>query len=275
MKPQEELKYLKGFIQLSKEQATKRDLLEEFIDSKDKVLLLDADSLLYNVVHFHRDKDTREDLEHQYEDFHSQVREIALRIEADGFEVGKIIYFFTTCKNNFRYKIYPEYKANRKDQDPELRHLVSLFKHYTIQMLESENSRVFYSDEYEADDLICEFARDFKNNSIVCSIDKDLRQIPTGHFDYYRVKTGEQDENGYDVKDYKGWSYTTPQEGYDMLLKQLLIGDIADNIEGVKGIGKVKAEKIVQGTNFEKLLKVAREYKDMERLRMNINLMKL
>ena len=272
MNPQTELKYLECFKNPTKEQADKKQMLEEFISTREKYILLDADSLLYNVVHFHRDKDTIEDLEHQYEDFLSQKRAIVNKIEEDGFNSSELVYYFTMCKNNFRYNIYPEYKKKDKP-DEEMRALVSVLKYYVIQMLETEGNQVKYSDTLEADDLISIDARQLE--SIIVSLDKDLKQISGAHFDYYKQKTGEQDAEGFDLREFRGWSYTTPQEGYDMFLKQMLIGDTADNIKGAKGVGKVGAAKLVTGSNFEKLLKVARKYDSIERMRLNVQLMRL
>jgi len=269
---QDELNYLRTFIKLSENDAVKRDCLEQFLNGSSKVLLLDADSLLFNVVNFHENTETENDLELQYDDFHSQVRAIVNRIEDDGVNVDNVLYFFTTCSKNFRKEIYPEYKANREFTPTVAK--VSLLKYYTISMLESEGEYVGYSDTLEADDLIKE-AVELMDNTIVCSIDKDLKQLVTAHFDYYRVKIGE-DEEGNAIRDYRGWSYTTPQESYDMLLTALLVGDTSDNIQGIKGIGVKKAEKLLkEKSNFVKLLSVARQYNDFKRLRMNLNLIKL
>ena len=111
---------------------------------------------------------------------------------------------------------------------------------------------------------------------IVCSVSiKTYDKYLACHFNYYKVKVG-VDEFGEPVRDFKGFSYTTPQEGRELLLKQLLEGDTSDNIKGVKGIGKVKAEKALKGkSEFIQLLTVARLYNDMERLRTNLKLMKL
>jgi len=273
MKLRNDLEYLHGLIELTEEQANERNLLEHSFSNLDKVLLIDADSLLFNVVNFHKDKETEEDLELQYEDFHTQVRSIANRIEDDGFNVEEIIYFFTTCKNNFRKEINPEYKANRP-QD-KTRFLVGLLKHYTIQMLEDEMSDVKYSDTLEADDLIAQ-ATYFYDNAIIVSIDKDLKQLEGIHFDYYKLKTGEIDELGNELREYKGWTYTTKQKGFNLLLYMLLMGDKADNIKGVDGIGIKTAKKILDNrNNFGKLRTVIEKYNDINRLRNNIKLIKL
>ena len=272
MTPKQELEYLKGYIKLSEREAVKRDLLEGFLSNRDKVLLLDADSLLFSVCHYHLDKE--QDFNLMYDDYHTQLRSIVNAIEDEEFNVEQIVHFFSTCTNNFRYEIYPEYKSNR-ERTP-LTELVYLFKGWVIDELRNDGEYVSTSDKYEADDLIAQAVEVMEEHyPIVASIDKDLKQIPCCHFNYYKVKVG-VDEFGEPVRDFKGFSYTTPQEGRELLLKQLLEGDTSDNIKGVKGIGKVKAEKLLKDkSEFVQLLNVARAYNDMKRLRTNIKLMKL
>jgi 5'-3' exonuclease len=271
MKLQEELNYLKGFIKLSERDAVKRNLLEAFLSERNKCLLLDADSILFKVAHYHQEE---QDFEVMYEDYHTQVREIVNTIEEDNFVIDNVIHFFSTCSNNFRYEIDSSYKANR-EKTP-LTEIVKHFKWYVISVLESEGEIVKYSDTLEADDLIAEAVEVLEQHyPIVASIDKDLKQIPCAHFDYYKKKIGE-DEQGNVLTDFRGFSYTTPQEGYEMLLEALLIGDTSDNIKGVKGIGKVKAKKLLkERNNFGKLRAVVEAYGDSKRLRNNIKLMKL
>lgn len=274
MKLQEELSYLKGFIKLSERDAIKRDCLEQFLSTRNKIALLDADSLLFNVCNFHLGKETENDFELMYDDYHTQLRTILNAIEEDGFIIDSTIHFFSTCSKNFRYEIYPEYKANR-ERTP-LTSMVYHFKHYVISVLESEGEQVRYSDTLEADDLIAESVELLEENyPIVLSIDKDLKQLPCCHFDYYKIKVG-LDEFGEPVRAFRGFSYTTPQEGREMLLKQLLIGDRVDHIEGVKGIGPKKADLLLKDKNeFGQLRAVYEAYNDVKRLRTNLQLMKL
>ena len=272
MTPQQELNYLKGFVKLSEQDAVKRNTLEGFLNSPSKVLLLDADSLLFKIANYSLGTDEETDLEKQYQDYHAQIRAIALEIEQDGVYVDKVVHYFTTSKNNFRYSIYPEYKANRKALDEKTRNLlahVSLLKHYIIAMLESKDELVRQDDMYEADDLIgfdCEVLD--TNSSIICSIDKDLRQLEGFHFDYYR-KDGQ----------YKGWQYVSKEKGYNNFLKLLAMGDTADNIIGLKGIGEKRAEKMLDSTELANLVKVARKYVEtdgnLERFKMNYKLIRL
>ena len=269
MKPQQELEYLKDFIELTEHQAQKRNDLERFLYRYNKTLLIDADSLLFNVAHFHLDDAS--EIDDNYEEFLSQAREIANHIEDNGYEIEDMVYFFTTCKNNFRKDLDPNYKANRPVN--EITKFVKELKNYTILRLEDEGVKVHYSDTLEADDLIRpESSRD----TIICSIDKDLKQIEGCHFDYYKKKTGDIDEFLEPIKAYKGFTFTTKQEGYEMLLNQLLVGDTSDNIKGVVGVGKVKAKKLLDGrNNFGKLRAVYEAYNNRKQLETNIKLMKL
>lgn len=287
--PKEELKELKSYIKLTNEQAEKRDLLEKFFKFRDKVLYLDADSLVFHAVYkcveYSELKDAlsrlcREDVEEYIikvaiDRFDEQLLKIMTYMEESEINIVRTIYFFTTCKNNWRNEIDPTYKADRKKTN--IVKWVGKVKEELINQLKNGGQIVFHSDTLEADDLISELVRDSprKDRIIVGSIDKDLKQLPCCHFDYYQKKIYDE-ETGEEFKHYKGFSYTSPQEGYDMLMEMLLIGDSVDNIKGVKGIGPKKAKKLLEDkNNFTKLVAVARAYNDMDRLRTNIKLMKL
>ena len=267
MKPQDELNYLSSFIKLAKDQAIKRDSLERFLLDKSKTLILDADSLLFNAVHGCTDEDF--DLDQNYTSFIKQVNSIIDSIESDGFFVDSVVYCFTTCKNNFRKDLLPSYKANRKPNDTTK--LVRLLRTYAIQRLE-ESEDVRYDDIFEADDLAAEAMRSI-NNGILASIDKDMLQVEGAHFNYYKDKV--KDDEGNIVidrvesesgevlflprKKFRGWSYTTKNEGFRLLMHQLLVGDNSDNIKGALGIGDKKAEKLLNGKSKFGMLRAVYE----------------
>lgn len=137
-----------------------------------------------------------------------------------------------TDKSNFRYAILPTYKANRKTPRPV--HYEALRQH----LLEAHNATVAVAEE--ADDLLGILQTRYNTEgleckSIICSIDKDLNQIAGNHFNFV---TGEQ-------------YYVSPQEGLKWFYKQLLIGDVADNLQGIKGLGPVKAGKFLDDVTNE------------------------
>lgn len=151
---------------------------------------------------------------------------ILLDTEATEF----IVWLSDSAENNFRYKIYPEYKANRNNT-PRPRHLQELKEH----LITRWGTRIALGQE--ADDALgIEQIKGIMSlpsfgicKSIICSIDKDLQQIPGNHYNFVK----------------KEHTFVTQEAGLKNFYKQILTGDTADNIKGAKGIGPVKAEKIL------------------------------
>ncbi len=102
-------------------------------------------------------------------------------------------------------------------------------------------------DEWEADDLIHDRAIELgQNGCIVISIDKDLKQIPGIHFDFYRKPSKEVDQLGQRIQnEMKGLKIVTESEAAYNFWYQMLVGDGSDNVKGIKGIGPKRAEKIL------------------------------
>lgn len=162
---------------------------------------------------------------------------------------------FISGGSNFRHEIYPEYKANRKDMvDPRWR---SACKEYLVREWAAE-----VTDGYEADDAL---GINQTADTIICSIDKDLDQVPGLHYSWPIVRKGSIVREGkiYEVSE---------REGLISFYKSLLVGDRTDNIFGVDGIGPRKASKMIDNleTEEEMFERVAELYQgDMDRLRMN------
>lgn len=155
-------------------------------------------------------------------------------VRADRFT----IFLSDDSENNFRKRIYPEYKANRTQPKP--RHLDAL-RLYLV-----ETHLAVIAAEEEADDAMgimqCKYEN--KDHCIICSIDKDLLQIPGYHYNFVRETQ----------------VYVTPEEGMRTFYQQLLKGDKVDNIPGIYGIGDVKAEKLLkEAKTEEEMFKVCME----------------
>lgn len=152
---------------------------------------------------------------------------------------------FLSGGDNFRYKIDPSYKANRKDKvDPRWREDL---KEFLVLEWGAE-----VTDGIEADDALGIHQNE---DTIICSIDKDLLQIAGKHYNF--------------VKD--EFQEVTELQGLQWFYQQMLIGDTSDNIVGVKGIGKVKAEKAIAKLEKEEEMyyTVRSLYKDDERFLRN------
>lgn len=146
---------------------------------------------------------------------------------------------YLTGDNNFRYTIYPEYKANRPKERPE--YLKDVKQH----LVNSYGAVV--SDGCEADDLCGIDQCTSDDETFIVAIDKDLDMIPGKRYSPAIMR------NGQIVKDEREY-YITPTDAIQFFYHQLLIGDPTDNVKGAAGIGKVKAKRILEGLTDEREL---------------------
>jgi DNA polymerase-1 len=151
---------------------------------------------------------------------------------------------FFTSPDNFRKHIYPEYKANRTATKP--KHLQFLRDY----LVESWQGTV--AEKMEADDYL---GINQHESSIICSIDKDLLQVPGKHYNFVKKEFYEVDV----------------ETGSRNFYTQLLTGDTSDNIKGIAGIGPVKAKKaLAEATNEYEMFCIVRDmYKNDEWMIMN------
>ena len=153
---------------------------------------------------------------------------------------------FLTGQNNFRKKVNVEYKANRKDKEPP--RWLQQCRRFLI-----EEWNAVVSDGCEADDLLGIFQTE---DTKIASLDKDLLMIPGWHYNWL----------------HDAHTYTPPFEGIKTFYKQMLIGDVSDNIVGVRQIGKVKAAKLLDHIETEQeLLEIVYDLyeEDAQRFLMN------
>lgn len=171
---------------------------------------------------------------------------------------------------NFRHEMYPEYKANRKAMDDELRVQIQPLH----QIIENMGFPLIIKDGVEADDVIGTLARDLEQQGydvIISTGDKDMAQLVTDNVVLYdSMKNVTTDIAGV-LEKYQ----IRPDQIIDYLA---LMGDSSDNIPGIPKVGPKTAIKWLQ------------EYQDIEgiianqdkitgkvgeNLRNNIELLKL
>lgn len=141
---------------------------------------------------------------------------------------------FLSGKSNFRndVAVTAPYKGNRKGEKP--RHHPML-RDYLIEKYDS-----VVSDNQEADDDIAIRATELGDDSIIVSLDKDFDQVQGWHYNFVK----------------KDKYYVTHEEGLLNFYCQFLEGDRIDNIIGAKGIGKVKARKLLEGKTEEEMFDI-------------------
>jgi len=129
---------------------------------------------------------------------------------------------FLSSSENFRKTLDPNYKANRTQPKPEY---LDACRNLLVEEWGAE-----ICTGYEADDGIG-IAAD--GAFIICTIDKDLRQIPGTHYNFVKDEITEVDS----------WN------AIRNFWNQMLTGDSSDNVIGIRGIGPVRAERILSGVH--------------------------
>ena len=217
------------------------------------ILLLDFDHITYRAAASAENESLAIAIARAEDTF----KRVLIETDADEYEA------YLTGTNNFRYKIFPSYKANRTAPRP--KHLEALREHFVV------NWKAKVTDGYEADDAVAIRATECKDGFIVASLDKDLRQIPGKFYSWEIAGTthGKQWVKPAELV------YISPLEGLRTFYKSLLIGDKSDNIIGVEGIGPVKAGKFLDNMKTEQdMFDVVRMlYDDDKRMLLNGQLM--
>ena len=167
---------------------------------------------------------------------------------------------YLTGDTNFRYEVFPEYKAHRLNT-PRPRFLPQVRE----AVLREWNGVL--SEGCEADDLLgieqtTNYLYDIE--SVICTIDKDLDQIAGWHYHPGIKRKGEwvREPSRYVV---------SPLEALRFFYYQMLVGDNADGIKGVVGIGPAKATKMLKDIHQEEdLFNVVRDaYSNDAEMEMN------
>ena len=141
----------------------------------------------------------------------------------------------------FRHKLFDQYKATRQKTPEDLHAQIPVIE----EILTALGVPILRCDGYEADDVIATLAAQCERNGRQCRIlsgDKDLMQLVS---DTTLMLKPDKSGGGWVLIDRQGveaeWG-VKPEQMRDMLS---LIGDTADNIPGVKGIGEKTAQKLL------------------------------
>ena len=150
-----------------------------------------------------------------------------------GDEVGQL-FLVLSARDNFRYRILPTYKGNRKGSDRPI-----ALDRLRARFLEEEGSHpggftVMLIDGLEADDVCGIASTTFQERgyeAVIISPDKDLLTIPG------MVLTPKA----------RGvvFSELTPERAAGYHLYQTMVGDTTDNYKGIPGVGPKKAAELL------------------------------
>jgi DNA polymerase-1 len=189
-------------------------------------------------------------------------------------QIDKLQYIcvvFDSQRNNERKKVDDKYKSNRTTdysnvKDSPFTHypyVLKLLKHLEVQYIEEEY--------YEADDHIATLVSKFSDSKVyISSNDTDYFQLINSRIKIIKLMS----KNEYlicDSKYLKDKYGITPKH---YVLWKSLVGDKADSIAGVPGIGEKRATQIVNGTyKTQTTRKIYSIHKDL--IQKNIKLITL
>ena len=150
---------------------------------------------------------------------------------------------FDRKEPTFRHEMYEAYKGTRKPMPEELRQQVPLMK----EVLTAMGVPIVERAGYEADDIIGTLARRSEEQGLsvtVLSGDRDLLQLAT---DKVLIRIPKTKRNGTEIEDYYAKDVlaqyqVTPKQFIEL---KALMGDTADNIPGLPGVGEKTATKII------------------------------
>ena len=143
----------------------------------------------------------------------------------------------------FRHKMFDAYKGTRKPMPEELRQQVPVIK----AVLQAMGITIISQEGYEADDLLGTIARRSEEKGMdvtIVSGDRDLLQLAT---DKVLIRIPKTRGGKTVIEDYhtaqvlETYKVTPPQ----IIELKALMGDTADNIPGIPGVGEKTAAKII------------------------------
>lgn len=190
----------------------------------------------------------------------STVMSICAAVKA----TSDLIFFLSTDKN-FRNDIAvtKPYKGNRK-------HESRPFHYENIRAYIPARWETIICDGYEADDGMAMFQVNAIRqgmDTIICSRDKDMRQVPGWHYTWARAGQVESGPDWVDGLGHLSLSsrkvvptnpdkkpytvYKCRGDGIKWFYAQCLVGDATDNIPGLSGCGDLKAYELLNECESE------------------------
>ena len=172
---------------------------------------------------------------------------------------------FDTKHPTFRHEKFEEYKAQRKPMPQELVEQLPWIKEY----IKALNLPILEYPGYEADDVIAtlaQFHKNYKLHVLIASGDKDLCQLVNDNVAI--MNSTFKDTEILDKTAVRNKFGVFPEQIVDYLT---LLGDSADNIPGVKGIGAKTATALLnQFDSIENILMHLDELKPKQKINFEL-----
>ena len=203
-----------------------------------KLLLIDGNSMLfrayYATVYGRMMKTSNGVPTNAVYGFITMINKALSMVEPDA-----VLVAWDAGKSTFRHETYTEYKGTRKELDQELIVQFPIAREF----LDAYGMKRYECEGIEADDIIGSMAKKYPDVEIhILSSDRDLLQLIDPTTDVYLMKKGITEMEVMDEAKLKESMGIVPSQIIDL---KALMGDTADNIPGVKGIGEKTALKLL------------------------------
>lgn len=183
-----------------------------------------------------------------------------------------ILVAFDTKDKTFRHEMFDDYKGHRSKAPEEL---VEQFE--TVrELIDAANIPRLEISGFEADDIIGSFSKKFDDmEMIILTSDQDMLQLVDDNTNLMLMRKGVSDILHVNMDNFEELYEVRPDQIIDL---KAMMGDSADNIPGIPGIGKVTALKLVKRFDtLETLLASTEELKgkQKENVENNVEIAKL
>ncbi|MCI8732967.1 MAG: DNA polymerase I [Clostridia bacterium] len=201
--------------------------------SKNKILLLDSNSLMHRAYHALPNLKSSKGL---YTGAVFGFLSILLRLIKEQ-QPTHIAAAFDLKGPTFRHEMYDGYKATRKPMDEELRQQVEPLK----SLITAMGIKIVSMQGYEGDDILGTLAKRFDDECIIVTGDRDSFQLVSPTTRVFWTKRGVTDIEVYDEARLLQDGFTTSQ----FIDYKALMGDASDNIPGIAGVGEKTAKALL------------------------------
>ena len=212
---------------------SKLSTLQQPESSDGNLLVIDADGIAFLLGWVNRE---HRDVETMHRAIDQWVKELFLLTAATSY-IGILASSNESC---FRYQVYRyrPYKGNRIKSGTEGNEWIEYWEPIVRQYLKDRYGFQEAPPHLETDDVVAHLGEILPHRiqlPIICSPDKDLKQIAGYHLDYRKVglEGCKQELISVEEADYR-WCM------------QMLTGDSTDHIAGVPGLGEKKAALLLK-----------------------------
>jgi DNA polymerase-1 len=237
-----------------------------------QLLLIDGNHIMYSVLFRHiakakkrgdYDDATNRIVDKSCQQFTTVIKKLVRR-----FRPTHLCVVFDNDAQNFRHRLSPIYKANRKERPKEVHPL----KKAIYERFQTEGIPYLFASDYEGDDLIGTLSARAEEMQrckrvILCSGDLDLAQLVTKKTHLYLINTGIFTGTWVTPQNVREHVQVAP---WQLPMIKALLGDRTDNIKGISGLRRPNVLRLMERyPDIREFLKLTKATNKTEALILN------